>query len=199
MKALVDAFNQEKALVGAFSVVVQLPLINRFAALQTRLTLPAGWAGQHHQINVEQKCGERGQGLSTKCVELMIRVFKQPSSLIRYHKLKIKIVSVLFWLKAVTLMTSFMHGPSVRAVSCVPIKRWWLHHYRILGPSWDWRGQYFTRGTPSSAELEPDPGHGTRQTGQGASRGHLGWLQFQYSTVTSFLDQKVERCRRYLP
>ena len=32
MKALVGAFNQEKALVGAFSVIVQLP-INRFAAL----------------------------------------------------------------------------------------------------------------------------------------------------------------------
>ena len=34
MKALVGAFNQEKALVGAFSVIVQLHRpINRFAAL----------------------------------------------------------------------------------------------------------------------------------------------------------------------
>ena len=33
MKALVGAFNQEKALVGAFSVIVQP--INRFAALFT--------------------------------------------------------------------------------------------------------------------------------------------------------------------
>ena len=35
MKALVGAFNQEKALVGAFSVIVQLVVepIDRFAAL----------------------------------------------------------------------------------------------------------------------------------------------------------------------
>ena len=35
MKALVGAFNQEKALVGAFSVIVQLvvELMDRFAAL----------------------------------------------------------------------------------------------------------------------------------------------------------------------
>ena len=35
MKALVGAFNQEKALVGAFSVIVQpvVETINRFAAL----------------------------------------------------------------------------------------------------------------------------------------------------------------------
>ena len=44
MKALVGAFNQEKALVGAFSVIVQpvVEPINRFAALgeeQLRLEL----------------------------------------------------------------------------------------------------------------------------------------------------------------
>ena len=48
---------------------------------------PAAWAGQHHQINVEQKCGERGQGLFIKCVELMIT----GPSLIRYQKLKIEV------------------------------------------------------------------------------------------------------------
>ena len=44
MKALVGAFNQEKALVGAFSVIVQ-PVVepmNRFAALLGRwLAAPA--------------------------------------------------------------------------------------------------------------------------------------------------------------
>ena len=38
MKAVVAAFNQEKALVGAFSVIVQLP-INRFAALMIILSM----------------------------------------------------------------------------------------------------------------------------------------------------------------
>ena len=33
MKAVVAAFNQEKALEGAFSVIAQLQPINRFAAL----------------------------------------------------------------------------------------------------------------------------------------------------------------------
>ena len=40
MKALVGAFNQEKALVGAFSVIVQ-PIVepmDRFAALQNTLS-----------------------------------------------------------------------------------------------------------------------------------------------------------------
>ena len=40
MKALIGAFNQEKALVGAFSVIVQ-PVVepmDRFAALVTILT-----------------------------------------------------------------------------------------------------------------------------------------------------------------
>ena len=42
MKALVGAFNQEKALVGAFSVIVQpvVELMDRFAALLS--ILPAG-------------------------------------------------------------------------------------------------------------------------------------------------------------
>ena len=45
MKALVGAFNQEKALVGAFSVIVQpvVELMDRFAALVTTLLLVAGW------------------------------------------------------------------------------------------------------------------------------------------------------------
>ena len=38
MKAVVAAFNQEKALVGAFSVIAQLP-INRFAALMIILLM----------------------------------------------------------------------------------------------------------------------------------------------------------------
>ena len=44
MKALVGAFNQEKALVGAFSVIVQ-PVVDpmdRFAALVPSITLPVG-------------------------------------------------------------------------------------------------------------------------------------------------------------
>ena len=50
MKALVGAFNQEKALVGAFSVIVQ-PVVeptDRFAALllfDNTLLRMAGWAG----------------------------------------------------------------------------------------------------------------------------------------------------------
>ena len=57
MKALVGAFNQEKALVGAFSVIVQLVVgpIDRFAALLTILLAAAGraalagleWSGIH--------------------------------------------------------------------------------------------------------------------------------------------------------
>ena len=49
MKAVVDAFNQEKALVGAFSVIIQLNrlIVNRFAALLS--TVQAGGA--------EQACG----------------------------------------------------------------------------------------------------------------------------------------------
>ena len=41
MKALVGAFNQEKALVGAFSVIVQTVVepINRFAALKQTLDI----------------------------------------------------------------------------------------------------------------------------------------------------------------
>ena len=41
MKALVGAFNQEKALVGAFSVIVQLvvELMDRFAALSLSLSV----------------------------------------------------------------------------------------------------------------------------------------------------------------
>ena len=151
----------------------------------------AGWVGQHHQINVEQKCGERGQGLFIKCVELMIT----GPSLIRYQKLKIEVNNYYSFAhcecfvvaKSCKIDGSSMHSPSVRAVSCVPIKRWWLHHYRILGPSWDWRGQYFTRGTLSPAQLSqtPDTGHGSQ--GQGASRGHLlGWLQFRYNTLNSW-------------
>ena len=39
VKALVGAFNQEKALVGAFSAIVQLHPINRFAALVSTVTV----------------------------------------------------------------------------------------------------------------------------------------------------------------
>ena len=53
MKALVGAFNQEKALVGAFSVIVQ-PVVepmDRFAAListlqPTELRVPTAWRYQ---------------------------------------------------------------------------------------------------------------------------------------------------------
>ena len=45
MKALVGAFNQEKALVGAFSVIVQpvVKPIDCFTALHTTLDQAASW------------------------------------------------------------------------------------------------------------------------------------------------------------
>ena len=50
MKAVVAAFNQEKALVGAFSVIVQ-PVVepmDRFAALAIRLAGGGGRSGTMH-------------------------------------------------------------------------------------------------------------------------------------------------------
>ena len=50
MKALVGAFNQEKALVGAFSVIVQ-PVVepmDRFAALVDVVWRPADHEDAHH-------------------------------------------------------------------------------------------------------------------------------------------------------
>ena len=47
MKALVGAFNQEKALVGAFSVIVQ-PVVepmDRFAALVVTMVIMCCWSG----------------------------------------------------------------------------------------------------------------------------------------------------------
>ena len=53
MKAVVAAFNQEKALVGAFSVIVQ-PVVepmDRFAALLLRRAVHvAGGRGGDHQV-----------------------------------------------------------------------------------------------------------------------------------------------------
>ena len=52
MKAVVDAFNQEKALVGAFSVIVQ-PVVepmDQFAALAANLKLYIGWNSFYTQI-----------------------------------------------------------------------------------------------------------------------------------------------------
>ena len=47
---------------------------------------------------------------------------------------------------------------------------------------------------PRDTELslaEPDPGHGTRQSGAGGTcRGHLGWLQFRYNTILLLLDKQ---------
>ena len=38
MKAVVAAFNQEKALVGAFSVIMNLRMVELFEALVTKLS-----------------------------------------------------------------------------------------------------------------------------------------------------------------
>ena len=52
MKALVGAFNQEKALVWAFSVIVQLP---RLIVYSTTLLLLASLHSVHDcELNVEQ-------------------------------------------------------------------------------------------------------------------------------------------------
>ena len=52
MKALVGAFNQEKALVWAFSVIVQLP---RLIVHSTTLLLLASLHSEHDcELNVEQ-------------------------------------------------------------------------------------------------------------------------------------------------
>ena len=52
MKALVGAFNQEKALVGAFSVIVQpvVELMDRFTAL---VLVPEHGGGPHEVAQVE--------------------------------------------------------------------------------------------------------------------------------------------------
>ena len=52
MKALVGAFNQEKALVGAFSVIVQpvVELMDRFTAL---VLVPEHGGGPHQVAQVE--------------------------------------------------------------------------------------------------------------------------------------------------
>ena len=52
MKALVGAFNQEKALVGAFSVIVQ-PVVepmDRFTALPTTIYFVSGWDWEDHGL-----------------------------------------------------------------------------------------------------------------------------------------------------
>ena len=41
MKVLVDYFNQEKALVGAFSVIMKLQFLRRFVSSSTRLAFSA--------------------------------------------------------------------------------------------------------------------------------------------------------------
>ena len=50
MKAVVAAFNQEKALVGAFSVIVQLVMkpIDRFTALIITIITASTSAGTHN-------------------------------------------------------------------------------------------------------------------------------------------------------
>ena len=55
MKAVVAAFNQEKALVGAFSVIVQ-PVVepmDRFAALVVRYPCIIYQQQQHHRLLLE--------------------------------------------------------------------------------------------------------------------------------------------------
>ena len=56
MKALVGAFNQEKALVGAFSVIVQPvvePMDHFTALLETRLSVVwRRWAGVSHTMKL---------------------------------------------------------------------------------------------------------------------------------------------------
>ena len=66
MKAVVAAFNQEKALVGAFSVILPTSPINRFAALLQMLLLtvrvarvPVGHPEVQH--GVEQQAAVWGQ------------------------------------------------------------------------------------------------------------------------------------------
>ena len=57
MKALVGAFNQEKALVGALSVIVQpvVEQMDRFTALQLDILFPEYCLGN---VDVEWKCLE---------------------------------------------------------------------------------------------------------------------------------------------
>ena len=52
MKALVGAFNKEKALVGAFSVIVQLHRLIGYSTTGDTATLPA--MGQHGARSQEE-------------------------------------------------------------------------------------------------------------------------------------------------
>ena len=78
MKALVGAFNQEKALVGAFSVIVQ-PVVepmDRFTALLRKLSV------LHIVLNgrtIEQGPESRGMQGGARCSALVQRHLSQQS------------------------------------------------------------------------------------------------------------------------
>ena len=63
MKALVGAFNQEKALVGAFSVIVQL---NRWIGLQHYLEVQAQGGGASSGAGGLEVQGADGGGLEVE-------------------------------------------------------------------------------------------------------------------------------------
>ena len=69
MKALVGAFNQEKALVGAFSVIEQLVVepMDRFAALVSTLITRYPWIQEKVQEELDRVVGgDRCPGLADR-------------------------------------------------------------------------------------------------------------------------------------
>ena len=76
MKAVVAAFNQEKALVGAFSVIVQpvVELMDRFAALILRRL--GGGEGAGVNLSHSQVVSSGAERSSSRLISIIINVFR---------------------------------------------------------------------------------------------------------------------------